>query len=65
LNPKDVLVISDNDFYNLYVLFKKTKIDTSKVKFESPDSFPQNPKFDYTMISGTLIPKDLRRRFVR
>ena len=63
LHPKDMNVISDNDFYNLYVLFKKTKIDTSKVKIGAPDAFPQNSKYDYTMIGGTLIPKDLRKRF--
>ena len=61
LHPKDMNVISDNDFYKLYELFKKTKIDTSKVEIEAPDSFPQNTKFDYTMILGTLIPKDLRK----
>jgi hypothetical protein len=59
-HPKDTNVISDNDFYKLYELFIKTKLDTSKVKIGAPDSFPQDTKFDYTMISGTLIPKDLR-----
>jgi hypothetical protein len=65
LNPKDIKVISDNDFYKLYILFKKIKIDTSKVKIVAPDAFPQDSKFDYAMISGTLIPKDLRNRFTR
>jgi hypothetical protein len=62
LNGKDLNVISDNDFYKLYVLFKKAKIDTTKVKIGAPDSSTQNTKFDYTMIMGTLIPKDLRKK---
>jgi hypothetical protein len=63
LHPKDTNVISDDDFYKLYELFKKTKIDTSKVKIGAPDSFPQQTKVDYTIILGTLIPKDLGKRF--
>jgi hypothetical protein len=65
LHPRDLNVISDNDFYNLYVLFKKTKIDTSKVKIVAPDGFPQNSKYDYTIIGGTLIPIYSRHRFIR
>jgi hypothetical protein len=63
LNGKDLNVISDDDFYKLYRLFKKTKIDMSIVKIGLPDSFTQDTTFDYTVITGTLIPKDLRNKF--
>ena len=42
MNGKDMDVISDDDFYNLYLLFKQTKIDMSKVMIGSPDSSTQN-----------------------
>ena len=63
LNGKDLDVISDDDFYNLYLLFKQTKIDMSKVKIGAPDSFAQDTTFYYTMITGTLIPKEFRNKF--
>jgi hypothetical protein len=63
LNGKDLNVISDDDFYKLYRLIKKTKIDMSIVKIGLPDSYTQDTTFDYTVITGTLIPKDLRNKF--
>ncbi len=63
MNGKDMDVISDDDFYNLYLLFKQTKIDMSKVMIGSPDSSTQNSEFDYGIISGTLIPKEFRSVF--
>lgn len=61
INSRDLNVISDNDFYNLYLLFKQTKIDMSKVKLVSPNDSVQNKKIDYTIISGTLIPKKFKK----
>lgn len=53
VNSKDLDVISDEDFFNLYKSFTQTNFDMSKVNIISPDS---PVKKDYAYISGTLIP---------
>jgi hypothetical protein len=56
IQEKDINILSETDLYNLYDKFKKSRIDTSKVKIlpveGSEDKLP-----DYAEIFGPLVPR--------
>ena len=60
---EDKNVISENDLYNLYIRFKKIKIDMSKVKIVSFFNHAEDKVLDYAEIFGSIIPLGNRDKF--
>ena len=60
LNPQDTGLISDEDLFNLYTKFKKTKIDMNIVKITGGSDASPGEKYDYASITGSLVPPEYR-----
>jgi hypothetical protein len=60
IDTMDMKIITEEDLNNLYLNFKKLKIDMTKVRIEALN-YPSEVKvFDYTEVFGSLIPPDYR-----
>lgn len=56
IQEKDINILSETDLYNLYVKFKQSKIDTSKVKI-LPVEGSDGKLPDYAQLLGPLLPR--------
>jgi len=65
LDYADVNIINENDLYNLYVEFKKFKIDTTRVSISAERIPPYEKDFDYAIMGGSLVPVKYREKFFK
>ena len=56
----DLKVLTEDDFYNLYIKFKQLKLDTSVVKI-LPIDFNDSNQLRYAEILCPLIPKNFKK----
>jgi hypothetical protein len=64
IDSKDTTVISEDDLYNLYTIFKKIKINMYRVKI-GLDPSKESKTAEYAVISGSLISKKGRDRMIK
>ncbi len=57
---KDKNVLSENDLYNIYIKFKQTNIDMTKLRIDPPNYTKDVSLFQYAEISIPLIPKECK-----
>jgi hypothetical protein len=62
VNYRDTALITEDDLYNLYLRFKKIKVDMTLVKIV-PDANTDWKYADYAEIFGSLMSKEARYKF--
>lgn len=65
LEKRDTGVISEDELYNLYIKFKKTKIDMTKVKIDAGNNPTTVKSFDFTEVVGSFVPMEYRKQIQR
>ncbi len=60
LNPEDIDLFTQEDFYNLYSKFKNTKIDMNKVSITGGNDVPPGETYDYARLVGSIVPFEYR-----
>jgi hypothetical protein len=50
-------VLSDKDFYNLYMSIKSFKMDMNKIRLEYPSNCPPDTKFIWSISTGFPVPE--------
>jgi hypothetical protein len=60
INMEDISIITDDELYQLYSIFRKIKFDMDKVKIDAGTYPSMDVKFDYAEIFGSLVPVEFR-----